>query len=70
MHFHPTNRIAWDTHARNRCGIGAEATISKNLRSVLLAHFGDAISNYAYDDVLSPFEIRHTGVDRSKERNR
>lgn len=68
FHFHPTNRIAWDTMARNRNGISKDATISKRLRELLVKYYGDVIKTYKYEDGKDPLEIREKEVDRSKDK--
>ena len=37
-HFHPYNRIAWETHALDRCHLGVKG-ISDRLESLLRAHY-------------------------------
>jgi len=37
-HFHPYNRIAWETHALDRCKLGIKG-ISDRLESLLRAHY-------------------------------
>lgn len=49
-HFHPTNRIGWDTHVRNRNGLPPGSTISKELCALLYWHFKDVIDTYRYSD--------------------
>jgi len=66
VHFHPTNRIAWDTHARNRNGIGPAATISSALRELLFRHFGETIGTFQYEDELGPLDVRPIGVHREE----
>jgi len=68
LHFHPTNRIAWDTHARNRNGISEEATISKELRDLCKKFFNSTIKRFKYEDFedRGPYEIRPKGIDREK----
>jgi len=68
VHFHPTNRIAWDTHARNRNGISTEAAISGDLRKLLKKYFGDVIGKFKYEDMdeRGPYDIRPNGIDRKK----
>ena len=38
LHFHPTNRIAWETHALDRNQIG-EIPISSQLENLLRKHY-------------------------------
>ena len=68
LHFHPTNRIAWDTHARNRNGISKDATISDRLRDLFKKYYDDRISKYVYEDKedRTPYEVRPGGIDRKK----
>jgi hypothetical protein len=61
LHFHPTNRIAWDMHARDRYGITNGSTVSVELRAALLKYFGETIRGFRYNDGADPLAVRlHT----------
>jgi hypothetical protein len=47
VHFHPTNRIAWDTHARGRNG-QETISISERLRKIMIKYYGKIIESYKY----------------------
>ena len=46
-HFHPTNRIAWDTFARDRNRLG-EIVLPDSLVRLFLNYFGDKIQKFKY----------------------
>jgi len=50
VHFHPSNRMAWDTHVRNRNNISEDASIPKRLKDLFLRYWGDLIRGYTYED--------------------
>jgi hypothetical protein len=58
VHFHPTNRIAWDTHVRDRNGLG-EVSVSDRLKQLFVRQYGDRISRFKYDDGGEPTEMRN-----------
>lgn len=63
VHFHPSNRIAWDTHTRNRNGISADVTIPDNLRQLMLKYYGDIIKKFTYEgEPADPVMVRSVGV--------
>ena len=63
VHFHPSNRIAWDTHTRNRNGISVDATIPDRLRQLMLKYYGDTINKFTYEgEPADPIMIRSIGV--------
>lgn len=47
-HFHPTNRIAWDSFVRDRNLIG-ESPVDDRLYKILVNRFKSYIKNYNYD---------------------
>lgn len=48
-HFHPTNRIAWDTHCRDRNRLGA-VPVTERLYKLFIEHFGYIIKDFKYDE--------------------
>lgn len=64
VHFHPANRLAWDTHARNRNNVCDDAVIPLRLRDLFVSYWRDKIAKYTYEDKADPFQIRKdwTGV--------
>jgi len=62
VHFHPSNRMAWDTHARNRNGISIDATIPARLKDLMVKYFGDIIHTFVYEDDRGPLSVREIGV--------
>jgi hypothetical protein len=63
-HFHPTNRLGWDTHCRSRYGIGI--SVSDRLRKILLKHYGETIDTYTYPNE----EIEPTGPRNVRKYNK
>ena len=62
VHFHPTNRIAWDTHTRNRNNIDSSAVIPTRLKDLFLRYWGDSIKQYTYEDTPNggdPLKVRN-----------
>jgi len=58
VHFHPLNRMAWDTHTRNRNNIADDAVISTELKDLFLKYFGKTIRTYTYEDKADPLVVR------------
>lgn len=48
-HFHPHNRIAWDTHVRDRNRLGF-STVPDRLMTIMLEFFGEKIKTYTYPE--------------------
>jgi len=48
-HFHPTNRIAWDTFVRDRNRLGIYP-IPRDLRQIFVEHFWEKIRYFTYTD--------------------
>jgi len=65
VHFHPTNRIAWDTMTRDRNGVG-EPCVSGRLKDLFIRHYEEDIKLYNYDDKKSPFEVRDKAVSEER----
>lgn len=57
LHFHPTNRIAWDTQTRDRNNTGF-IPISNSLKELFIEHFGNKIKSYEYEDKANPMAVR------------
>ena len=49
VHFHPSNRIAWSVHCRDRNRLGT-TSVSKRLYNLFLKYFKDDIKNYEYKE--------------------
>lgn len=49
VHFHPTNRIAYDTMCRDRNLLG-EVPVTQNLHNLFLKYFGDSIKRFTYHE--------------------
>jgi len=52
VHFHPTNRIAWDTMTRQRNYLtmgDAPAPVNKRLHKIFMKYFGDKIKTFTYE---------------------
>jgi hypothetical protein len=63
VHFHPTNRIAWDTHYRGRNG-PKYRSLSDRLYNLFIKNYGNVISKFAYEDDQGPLNVRLEAVDR------
>jgi len=62
-HFHPTNRIAWDTHARGRNG-EEYITVYGKFKDLCIEYYGDIIKSFKYEDKNSPLEIRDIAMEK------
>lgn len=57
VHFHPTNRIAWDTHARGRNSLDT-VSLDARLRKLFVKYYGHIISTYTYEKDENPLQLR------------
>lgn len=64
-HFHPCNRLGWDSHVRGRYG-PEYVTVPDRLASLFMDHFRHKIETYKYEDDRKPYERRDRAVDREK----
>jgi hypothetical protein len=71
VHFHPTNRIAFDTHCRDRDRVG-QIAVNTRLHSIFLKYYMDVIKNYQYPedergypgDWHPPYPIKESHFDK------